>query len=285
MLLGAVDAGALAAAVGIPFRTQAHTLSAAQNPSHTLLQTYIHDWAREFHAFTLEHLVTVFFFGFFMLGSVILGRHFLAHNNPRAERRLRLGWVWLTLLWQTAAVVYYLLPANFDPYESWPLHLCDIAAWIAPFALLTERPRLRALLYFWGIGLSTQAFLTPILPAGYGDIRFWLFFVGHTQIVGSALYDVTVLGYRPSLRDWGFVTIVSFAWMAAVLPINLLFNLNYGYTGRELPDPGTLLDYLGPWPWRIGSLIFVGQAALAISYVVWPIARRIRRKSTQKISE
>ncbi len=242
-------------------------------------------WAQSFRPFTMQHLVTVSFFGVLMIGSVLLGRWFLKHDKAHAERVLRRVWVWFTILWQGAAVVWYLLPANFDPYESWPLHLCDIAAWVAPFALLTQRRKLRALLYFWGIGLSTQAFITPILPAGYASITFWLFFVGHTQIVGSALYDVFVLGYRPTLKDWGFVTIISFIWMGLVLPINIIFDVNYGYTGRQLPDPGTLLDYLGPWPWRIGSLILVGQAALGLSYIVWPIADRLERLVRAKRTE
>ena len=228
------------------------------------------NWATEFHAFTLQHAVVFAVCFGLILGSVILGRRW---RGTSRERRLRHAWIWTTIAWQSAAVVWYLLPANFDPYESWPLHLCDLAAWVAPFALLTQRPWLRALLYFWGIGLSTQAFFTPVVEGGYTDIRFWLFFVGHTQIVGSAIYDAAVLGYRPTLRDWRTMTFITIAWLAVVTPINIVFSVNYGYTGNRLPNGPTIMDYLGPWPWRIGTLFLAGQVVCAIAYLPWAVAR------------
>ncbi|MFG0258989.1 MAG: hypothetical protein ACF8LK_01445, partial [Phycisphaerales bacterium JB041] len=149
-----------------------------------------YDWAAEFHAFTPQHLVTLMVLVGLMAGSCWLGRRWLpgdggpvpspARGAPRSsgpdwEWRFRLVWVCTTVAWQAMAVVWYLLPRNFDWYESLPLHLCDLAAWVAPLALLTQRRWLRSLLYFWGIGLSTQAFFTPVVDGGHGDIRFWLF--------------------------------------------------------------------------------------------------------------
>lgn len=233
------------------------------------------DWAHHFHAFTPQHGVTLLVFVGSMVAAAALGRRWRGQGR---EWLLRAGWIWTTIAWQTLAVIYYLLPANFDPYESWPLHLCDLAAWVAPFALLTQKRWLRTLLYFWGIGLSTQAFITPVVQGGYLDIKYWLFFVGHTQIVGSAVYDVVALGYRPRLRDWGVATLITLGWMAVVTPINVIFDVNYGYTGRHLPDGPTLLDNLGPWPWRILWLFFAGQAAWFLAWVVWPIAGGIVRR-------
>ncbi|MDQ7014014.1 MAG: TIGR02206 family membrane protein [Planctomycetota bacterium] len=291
----------------------AATTPATPTPTPATAST-AYDWAVEFHAFTLQHLVTLTLFVGLMIGACWLGRrwlreggerngrvpplargalpkpgpgvsrpgegdtgagHFRPHPaRPDPEWRLRLIWAWTTIAWQTMATVWYLLPRNFDWYESLPLHLCDLAAWVAPFALLTQKRWLRTLLYFWGIGLSTQAFLTPVVEGGHGDFRYWLFFIGHTQIVGSAIYDVVVLGYRPNLRDWGVVTLLSLAWIVPVTAFNLLMDVNYGYTGRMTPGGTTVLDYLGPWPWRLGTMFVLTQVLWGVVCVPWVVADR-----------
>lgn len=245
-----------------------------------------YDWATEFHAFTPQHVVTLAVVVGLMAGACILGRRWLADvRRQRWEWTFRLVWICTTIVWQAAAVVWYLLPAQFDWYESLPLHLCDLAAWVAPLALLTQKRWLRSLLYFWGIGLSTQAFFTPVVEGGYGDIRFWLFFVGHTHIVGSAVYDVVVLGYRPRLRDWGVVTLLTLAWIVPVTVFNILMDVNYGYTGNTAPGGTTVIDYLGPWPWRLGTIVLGAQVLFATVYVPWVVVGRRRRSSDNITTE
>lgn len=229
------------------------------------------DWSTEFRAFTLQHGLTVLVFVGAMVASCWLGRRWL---GTRKELRMRLVWVSTALAWQAAAVVYFLLPAHFDPMESWPLHLCDLAAWIGPLALLTQHRGLRSLLYFWGIGLSTQAFVTPVVEHGHGELRYWLFFVGHTHIVGSALYDLVVLGYRPRLRDWGFVTVVTVAWLIPVTAMNIAFDVNYWYTGRDAPGRTTVVHFLGPWPWRLIPMVLGVQLIWAALCIPWVVAER-----------
>src|SRR5688572_27155763 len=56
-----------------------------------------------------------------------------------------LGAVWLADLVQDA------WPARATWATALPLHLCDIAGLVAPLALLTARPALRAVLHFWAL--------------------------------------------------------------------------------------------------------------------------------------
>lgn len=240
-------------------------------------------WATDFRSFTLFHLVVVLVCGTLMVGSVVLGRRW--RGTPR-EKVLRYTWVWATIGWQAFATVWWLLPANFDPLKSLPIHLCDIAAWVAPLALLTQDKRLRALLYFWGIGLSTQAFFTPVLRAGYDTYEFWLFWMGHTQIVGSAVYDCAVLGYRPTFAHWWRVVLFNIALVAVVMVINevavpAIFGgpgSNYWYVGRTLPEAKTLLNELGPWPMRAVWLALLGIVAMWVAWVPWGVAGWIARR-------
>lgn len=240
-------------------------------------------WAAEFRAFTPFHLLVAAACAALIVGSVALGRRW---RGTARERRLRGVWVWATLAWQALALVWWLLPANFDPGTSLPIHLCDLAAWVAPLALLTQDRRLRALLYFWGIGLSTQAFFTPVLREGYATYEFWLFWVGHLQIVGSAVYDCAVLGYRPRFAHWWRVVLFNLALVGVVMVVNdwavpLAFGgggANYWYVGRTLPEAKTLLNALGPWPGRVAWLALLGATAMLLAWAPWGVAGWIARR-------
>lgn len=231
-------------------------------------------WITEFRAFSALHLVTVVVLAVAMAGSCGLGRRW---RGTRSEWRLRLGWSVFTLVWNAAALVFYLVPANFDPRESWPLHVCDVAAWVAPAALLTQRRWLRTLLYFFGIGLSSQAFVTPVVEEGVGSLRYWLFWIGHTQIVGSALYDVAVLGYRPRWRDLLIAAGSLVAYALLVTPINLAWGLNYGYIGDARPERPTLIDRLGPWPLRLVPMLGLALGVFTLAWAVWAVPAGWRR--------
>ena len=44
-------------------------------------------------------------------------------------------------------------------------------------------------------------------------------------------------------------------YLALILPFDLLTGFNYGYVGPAKPLNASLLDWLGPWPWRIGAMM------------------------------
>jgi len=180
----------------------------------------------------------------------------------------------LWLLQQAFSTLWWLLPANFDPGASLPLHLCDVVGWLGPFALLMDdRPSarwLRTCLYFWGIGLSSQAFITPTLEHGPADTRFWLFWISHTLIVGGAAYDAIVRGYRPHARDLLVAIGCSAAWAVPMVALNAATGFNYGYLGPEL-DGTTILNALPGWPWRPLAMGTIVAVLFSILWAIWPI--------------
>jgi hypothetical integral membrane protein (TIGR02206 family) len=134
-----------------------------------------------------------------------------------------------------------------------PLHLCDIAAMTAGFALLTKRPALCALTYFWGLAATLQALVTPALGIGFPSWPFLTFFVHHFAIVGAALYLPIVEGWRPKQPLWSDPLRVygwSVAYLAFALGINTLLGTNFGFASRPPQNP-SLIDHLGPWPWYL----------------------------------
>jgi len=196
-------------------------------------------------------------------------------RTPRRERALRIAWVGVVVPFQVFVQTWYLLPANFTVRWGLPIHICDLVVWAVPFAFFLQTRWIRTVLYFWGVGLSIQAFFMPALTHGPAEIVFWLFWIAHTHIVGSGLYVAVVLRYRPTLRDVGVAAMITAAYIAAVLPVNIWLDVDYGYVGPGR-SPG---DALGPWPGRVFVLYGLEVLAFLIVWTPWAIARRRRNRS------
>jgi hypothetical integral membrane protein (TIGR02206 family) len=235
-------------------------------------------WLDEFASFSLFHLVTVGVFVGIMLGGCWVGKKLGV--NSRQEIRARTAIGILIIIFQTYSNIWWLMPARTAEHgllNSFPLQLCDLAAYTAALALITGhwggRWRIfRTMLYFWGIGLSTQAFFTPVVPVGPAHTHYWLFWIGHTFIVGAAIYDLVVCGYRPRLPDFRNALAVTLGYGIFVFFLNMAIGSNYAYIGNQHAGAPTIVDKLGPWPLRaflVGGLVFVDYLIL---YLIWPLA-------------
>ena len=162
-----------------------------------------------------------------------------------------------------------------------PFHLCDIAAMVAGFALLTRRPMLCALTYFWGLAATFQALLTPALGSGFPSWPFLTFFIQHFAIVATALFLPVVDGWRPKQPLWKSPLEVygwSVGYMLFALGINAALGTNFGFVSRP-PDNPSLIDHLGPWPWYLGSLQAIAMGAFLL--LALPHARLPRRAARE----
>ena len=178
-------------------------------------------------------------------------------------------WLWALgiIPLQIWSIVFWLLPAQFNLLQSLPLHICDLIVWIAPIALLTDFRWAKTLLYFVGIRMSIFAFVTPVLHEGVGSWHFWLFWLGHTQIVGSAVYLCAVMGYIPTRRDLVNTMLICLGYAAVILPFNILFDVSYGYVGNI--DSPAIVTRFGPWPWRVLPMIAVMFSLFALLWLPW----------------
>jgi hypothetical integral membrane protein (TIGR02206 family) len=234
-----------------------------------------HPWLEDFVPFTIVHLLVVAASAALMTGACLAGRR-LCHTLH--ERRFRAAWGIFALAFAAAYHAYYLLPSKFALEHSLPLHVCDLAVVIAAMAMLRPSRPWRALLYFWGIGLSSQAFLTPTLQFGVGYPQFWMFWTGHIIIVGAAVYDLVVGGFRPAARDLRTAILLTGAYATLVFAFDAATKLNYGFLGPTKPDNPTVIDKLGEWPLRVltGGLLVALEFVLL--WAVWPLASAIRRR-------
>jgi hypothetical integral membrane protein (TIGR02206 family) len=146
---------------------------------------------------------------------------------------------------------------GFNVQNDLPLHLCDVAAFVSAAALVTRRPMLVELTYFWGIAGTANGVLTPDIGDHFPSYQFLQYFIQHAAIPGAALF--LVVGLRIYPRPWAAVRV--FAFSVGLLLFDAFANLitdgNYLFL-RTVPPGNNVLDLFGTWPWYI-----VGGAVLA----------------------
>ena len=171
---------------------------------------------------------------------------------------------------------WWLLPERFDAARALPLHVCDVTSLLAGIVLLAPRRTLRAILYFWGIGMSLQAVLTPEIAFEPDTIWFWIFWASHSAIIAIAVYDIAVRGFRPDWGDFKTAVAVGVVYLAVVFTINLVFDYNYGYVGNARPGETSVIDFLGPWPYRVVLMAVLVIGVMALLMAPWHVARKSR---------
>jgi hypothetical integral membrane protein (TIGR02206 family) len=221
------------------------------------------DALHSFHAFTLTHAIVLAGLAF---GTAIAGALGVRYRGTRGLRRgERVAAVVMLFLWVAWQAVGW-LPENYKIEEALPLQMCDITSLLAPLVLFTRARLLRTLLYFWGLGLSIQALITPTIEEGPLCAAFWLFWLTHAAIIGTAIYDVIAWRYRPTFRDAMIAIVTGAVWLGVVLTIDLALPGNYGYVGNTTPDRPTAIDKLGPWPLRVYKM---SAAAIVLLLAMW----------------
>ncbi len=132
--------------------------------------------------------------------------------------------------------------------QALPFQLCDWAMVTVIVALLTGWRGWSEVSYFWGIGGTFQAILTPNLPFGFPDIRFLSFFVGHCGIVAGVIYILIARRFRPTLGSVWRTLAWSELYLGATLLVDHLTGVNYGFLLHK-PEAASILDYLSSTHW------------------------------------
>jgi hypothetical integral membrane protein (TIGR02206 family) len=198
-------------------------------------------------------------------------RHRDTATATRVSRVLALAIVVVVVPFQ----IYVLLPGQWNPRTSLPLQLCDLAWMAAAYALWSRRRWAFALTYYWGLTLTSQAFLTPTLDGrDFPHLDYVMFWGLHLLVVWAAIYLTWGLGLRPDWRGYAIAVAATVGWGLAMLVFNDLAGTNYGFVTAK-PPGGSLLDVLGDWPWYLLSELALGSAVWAL--LTWPWVLRNRR--------
>jgi hypothetical integral membrane protein (TIGR02206 family) len=169
--------------------------------------------------------------------------------------------------------------ASFGSWrEDLPLHLCDIGGILTGILLINRSYFLYEINYFWALGGTALAVLTPELRNGFPHVDFYFYFITHGLIIVGAIFATVVFNYRPTLKSIWRTFLVTVGYAAIIAPVNWLLGTNYLYLCGK-PTTRTLFDYLGPWPWYLLSLVPVSFIIFFIYYSPFWLADLIRKKS------
>ncbi len=231
-------------------------------PGSAAVTTTTGAWSDSFTQFSLFHAVCVVICATAVVLVCLVAKRLqrgpVANREPRFASALG-GSMGIVAIAYTA---YFLAPERFSWQTSLPLQFCDLLVIAAPLALLTAVRWLRTLVVFWGIGLSTQAFVSPIVHVGYAHTYFWLFWGSHLAIVMAASYHLVVYRYRARAADLLTVTLSMCLYAAVMIPLNIVLDANYGFAGRSKPGAASIIDALGPWPLRLVWMFLIQQVLM-----------------------
>lgn len=211
-----------------------------------------------FQLFGPAHLVVIFLTIAIPVG---LGLAVRRTNSRRIDRAVAICLALLLTTNYLGYAVYLWSHQLFVWQQALPFQLCDWAMFTIIVALFTGRRGWMEVSYFWGIGGTFQAILTPNLPVGFPDIRFISFFVGHCGIVAGVIYLLIARRFRPTLGAVWRTLAWSQLYLYLTLAVDYLTNVNYGFLLHK-PEAPSILDYLPDSRW----LYLLGLNGLALLF-------------------
>lgn len=196
--------------------------------------------AREFRAYSAEHLIAIFL-------TIALPFTLAALVRRSGSKAVERVVVYSLLALLIGNYLSYLIFIRGLGEQSWPemlpMQMCDWAMFVILVALWSGRRRWFEVAYFWGIGGTLQAVLTPNLRYGFPDLRFISFFVAHSGIIIGVVFLMLT---RP-LRPYPISIVRVFAWsevyFLSAMVVDYLTGVNYGFLLHK-PEAFSLLSYL-----------------------------------------
>lgn len=219
-----------------------------------------------FMMFSTSHMMAMLVIGILLIAlkfsSYRIRDRFLRKNTIEKTFALSLLMIeWLYYIWMA-------LGGHWDVRHSLPFELCSISLYAAIIFLLTNQRHFYPFVFFAGIGGAIQAIVTPDLEFGFPHFRFFHFFYTHAGIILTAFYFTWMKGNRPSFKNLMQTMALLNVVAVVVYLMNRIVDGNYMFL-RMKPENGSLLDYLGPSPWYIGSLEFIAFGTFLLLWLLF----------------
>jgi hypothetical integral membrane protein (TIGR02206 family) len=220
-----------------------------------------------FEMFSTVHLMAVAMLVFIILLLFISKRKLsIQPNNLVIERIFAVSLLTIDVLYH----VWLINTGRWNISDSLPLELCSISLLVTIILLWTGNKYLIDFVFFAGIGGAIQAIATPDLDLSFPHFRFFHFFYTHIGIIVTAIYFTWIKGYRPTFKGIIKTMIALNILLPIIFIVNTFSDGNYMFLKMK-PMNGSLLDFLGPYPWYILSLEAV---AFFIFILLWLLFRK-----------
>lgn len=193
-----------------------------------------------FQPYGVPHLTVIFLT---IASPFVLAAIVCCAKSPRFER--------VIIVTLCAVLVFnyvgYLIFIRSHGVVAWrqmlPLQLCDWGMVVVIVAMWTGSQRWFEVAYFWGIGGTLQAVLTPNLRFGFPDLRFFSFFISHSGIIIGVVFLMLTRRYRP----YPMSIVRTFLWSEFYFVVTLiadeLTGFNYGFLLHK-PEAFSILSFL-----------------------------------------
>src|SRR2546423_9509764 len=196
--------------------------------------------APEFHPYGLPHLSVIF---------LTIALPFLLASLVRRTKSHRIE---KTIIGVLSAVlilnyVVFLIFVRSHGVVDWrqmlPMQMCDWGMVVVIVAMWTGSERWFEVAYFWGIGGTLQAVLTPNLRYGFPDWRFISFFTSHCGIIVGVVFLMLTCRFRPYPMSLVPVWLCSAFYFLVTLVVDELTGFNYGFLLHK-PEAFSILSFL-----------------------------------------
>jgi len=193
-----------------------------------------------FHAYGPAHLTVILLtivLPFVLAGLVRWTK------SPWTERGIELLLSVLLIVNYVAYLVFIRRQGTVEWQQMLPLQLCDWGMVVVIVAFWAKSARWFEVAYFWGLGGTLQAVLTPNLPYGFPDLRFISFFVSHCGIIVGVVFLMLIHRCRPYPISIVRVFLWSELYFVVALVADWLTGYNYGFLLHK-PEVFSVLSYL-----------------------------------------
>lgn len=225
-------------------------------------------YSEPFIMFSTVHFVT-------LTVIILANAGFILFFRKCSSRKLlnifRFSIAGLMLANEFSYIIWSIVSGDWSVDYSLPLQLCEALTFLSSFMLITDSYKAFEITYFITFAGALQALLTPDLYYPFPHYRFFNFFLSHGLMFTAVFYMIVVKGYKPRFISIFKTMLWLNIYMLVLIPVNLLTGGNYMFLCSK-PVDGSILDYLGPWPWYLVSLEAVGLVLLLLCYAPYGLA-------------
>src|SRR6266498_2476343 len=196
--------------------------------------------APEFQPYGLPHLAVIFLTIVlpFALAAIVW------RTKSRVLAKMIIGVLSAVLILNYVVYLVFIRSRGIVDWQHMlPMQMCDWGMVVVIVAMWTGSQRWFEVAYFWGIGGTLQAVLTPNLRFGFPDWRFISFFTSHCGIIVGVVFLMLTRQYRPYPMSIVRVWLWSEFYFVVTLIADELTGFNYGFLLHK-PEAFSVLNFL-----------------------------------------